>query len=540
LVAGGDSTAGPIGSGGGNGAPTTHDDMNTQLNSLSSSSSSPSSSSSAPPAAGKGGCKTAHDPKPGGSPTPRRVGKPTYKGQDGEIYVDDDGNRYKCSLYRRGDNVTSRWYQIDASGARILGHSFRPPSIGPGQWVKMSEMQKLEEIAKHSDAQSTSSAPRVAGCAPLGLLGLLGLDSAVAAHVVEWSNHDHKLEEPTSLDDYCTKASDLQPELAPEDQRLPWDAWDDFVAELEAPQKARLGAQVVAGGASAAGPTRAPSNVGGASTASSRRVGRRWGKRSVDGGDSAAGTNVTSAANRVVVAPVMPTVAYDPKHRPKLRRRVPFNACVARPVSRREQRANPKARDAMRDEWERLRKMGTWDDTTVEEWSDVAKKARAANEEVHFGYLLGSCFEKGSELPDNHPDRKFKGRSVFQGDRVVNQNYEVALFQDLGSSPATLEAARACDAFGCAPGNATQVADAPAAYVQADLKGTPCWVHLPEDAWPDDPVLRAKFAGLRKPVVPLRKALYGHPDSGTFWEQHCDNHVRSVGFEPLGSEWPSC
>ena len=105
---------------------------------------------------------------------------------------------------------------------------------------------------------------------------------------------------------------------------------------------------------------------------------------------------------------------------------------------------------------------------------------------------------------------------MFQGDRVVNQNYEVALFQDLGSSPATLEASRACDAFGCAPGQATQVADAPAAYVQADLKGTPCWVHLPEDAWPEDPVLRAKFEGLRKPVVPLRKALYGHPDSGTF------------------------
>ena len=175
----------------------------------------------------------------------------------------------------------------------------------------MSETRKLEEIAKHRDAQSTSSAPRVAGCAPLGLLGLLGLDSAVAAQVVEWSNHDHKLEEPTSLDDYCTKASDLQPEHAPEDQRLPWDAWDDFIAELEAPQKARLGAQVVAGGVSAAGPTGAPSDDGGASTAGTRRVGRRLGKRSVDGGVSAAGSSVTSAAGRVVVAPVMPSVAYN-------------------------------------------------------------------------------------------------------------------------------------------------------------------------------------------------------------------------------------
>jgi hypothetical protein len=69
-------------------------------------------------------------------------------------------------------------------------------------------------------------------------------------------------------------------------------------------------------------------------------------------------------------------------------------------------------------EWERLRKMGTWDEVVIREWADVAREARQAGKEVHFGYLLGLCFEKGSELPEGHPDRKFKGRSVFQGDRV--------------------------------------------------------------------------------------------------------------------------
>ena len=103
---------------------------------------------------------------------------------------------------------------------------------------------------------------------------------------------------------------------------------------------------------------------------------------------------------------------------------------------------------------------------------------------------------------------------MFQGDRVVNQNFEVALFQDLGSSPATLDASRACDAVGCAPGNTTEIADAPAAYLQADLKGSPCWVHLPEEAWPSEPALRKKFEDIvaagGKPVVRLQKALYGH------------------------------
>ena len=40
-------------------------------------------------------------------------------------------------------------------------------------------------------------------------------------------------------------------------------------------------------------------------------------------------------------------------------------------------------------------------------------------------------------------------------------------------------------------------------------------------------------------MVLVRKALYGHPDAGTFWEQRCDESVRAVGFEPIGEEWPS-
>lgn len=37
----------------------------------------------------------------------------------------------------------------------------------------------------------------------------------------------------------------------------------------------------------------------------------------------------------------------------------------------------------------------------------------------------------------------------------------------------------------------------------------------------------------------LKKALYGHPDAGTFWEHHCDSCLRRGGFEPIES-WQSC
>ena len=45
--------------------------------------------------------------------------------------------------------------------------------------------------------------------------------------------------------------------------------------------------------------------------------------------------------------------------------------------------------------------------------------------------------------------------------------------------------------------------------------------------------------GFRTPVVRLRKALYGHPDSGGFWEEHCNERLSEAGFKPIEA-WPSC
>ena len=36
----------------------------------------------------------------------------------------------------------------------------------------------------------------------------------------------------------------------------------------------------------------------------------------------------------------------------------------------------------------------------------------------------------------------------------------------------------------------------------------------------------------------MRLALYGHPDAGGYWERHCENHFRRVGFVPI-PEWQS-
>ena len=89
-----------------------------------------------------------------------------------------------------------------------------------------------------------------------------------------------------------------------------------------------------------------------------------------------------------------------------------------------------------------------------------------------------------------------------------------------------MESGKCVDAWGCLPGHDLEQADAEQAYVQARLTGTPTWVLLPEDQWPQE----WKDAGYRRPVIRLTRALYGHPDSGTMWESHCNTSLKKVGF----------
>ena len=95
---------------------------------------------------------------------------------------------------------------------------------------------------------------------------------------------------------------------------------------------------------------------------------------------------------------------------------------------------------------------------------------------------------------------------------MKDENSRYAIFSELSSSPATLEASKNIDAYGVFPGNALQKADGEQAYIQAPLGGlrggVKTWARLPRDLWP------AQLHGMRDPVVPVLKAIYGHPESG--------------------------
>ena len=98
------------------------------------------------------------------------------------------------------------------------------------------------------------------------------------------------------------------------------------------------------------------------------------------------------------------------------------------------------------------------------ELSDVLRIARDNKEEVNWATIFELCFLKNHELPENHPLRKYKGRVVFGGHNVKNQNWEAAMFQELSSAPPAMEAGKAADAYGLFPGHAVECADAQQTY----------------------------------------------------------------------------
>ena len=53
-----------------------------------------------------------------------------------------------------------------------------------------------------------------------------------------------------------------------------------------------------------------------------------------------------------------------------------MNACVARPVSRKELLQSPPARASVKAGWDRLKNKMVWDEDKVREWSDVVREAQ--------------------------------------------------------------------------------------------------------------------------------------------------------------------
>ena len=165
------------------------------------------------------------------------------------------------------------------------------------------------------------------------------------------------------------------------------------------------------------------------------------------------GGTVANAAKPSVPVPAMPVVeaTLDEGHRSNIidtHDAQWFSACVARSVTKREALSNPKAKASLDKEWDKLRSQGCWNENLVREWSDVAAEAKRKGITYHVGRIFDICVEKNAELPEDNPNRKYKGRVVFQGCNVKDESNNWAIFSELSSAPATMQAGKTVDAYG--------------------------------------------------------------------------------------------
>ena len=210
-------------------------------------------------------------------------------------------------------------------------------------------------------------------------------------------------------------------------------------------------------------------------------------------------------------------------------------AAVAKVLNKKEIAASKEAQASLDKEWDKLLNKKTWNQERVKECRRVVDEARRKGEKVHIGRIFEICTLKGSELPEGNPQRKYKGRSCFQGNNVFDENSDYAIFSEMSSSPASMEAAKILDAFGSQPGYSKEQADARQAYTQAAFTGVPTWLRLPKDRWPKG--WKGKY---NDPLVPMLLALYGHPDSGGIWEAYFEKQIGKKGWQSVLKEiWRS-
>ena len=204
----------------------------------------------------------------------------------------------------------------------------------------------------------------------------------------------------------------------------------------------------------------------------------------------------------------------------------------------------PKAKAALDKEWGKLEKPGrpAWDLAGVRSRAEVEAEAINLKKTTHFGNVIELCSIKHYELKLEDPD--YKGRVCFRGDVVKNEEGVHAVFSEQGTSSAHMASTKFLDVIARLPGNKGEDADAVGAYPQllmseaAELLGVDVipetWVSLPTNHRPSKhfhPELMELWKGIKDPVCPMLRNLYGHPLAGLLWEKGSQKRIMSCGFE---------
>ena len=138
-----------------------------------------------------------------------------------------------------------------------------------------------------------------------------------------------------------------------------------------------------------------------------------------------------------------------------------------------------------------------------------------------FRFFNGSLPHQNSKMGKEF--HSYKGRIVFRGDIVKDEDGAFAVFTEQGASASNMAAAKMLDAISRLPGNDGEDSDAIGAYTQVKLSDaakllgpgvvTETWISLPPHRRPKS------WDKIEDPVCPLLLNLYGHPLAGLLWQQ---------------------
>ena len=94
---------------------------------------------------------------------------------------------------------------------------------------------------------------------------------------------------------------------------------------------------------------------------------------------------------------------------------------------------------------------------------------------------------------------------------------------------------------GALKGSKFPTRDAKKAYIQSsiDAPGRPrTWIRLPKFLWPKSWFNADGTAEYKDPVRILKRALYGHPESGAIWDKKMHKVMKECGFLHVGEGSP--
>ena len=90
------------------------------------------------------------------------------------------------------------------------------------------------------------------------------------------------------------------------------------------------------------------------------------------------------------------------------------------------------ASKAVEAEWLKLEKIKSWDVDLVQDKRGVQKRSWDEKITIHFGSLRPLCHQKNAEQAEEY--RSYKGRVIFRGDIVKDEDGAYAVFTEQGTS----------------------------------------------------------------------------------------------------------